>query len=155
MSQLSNALSTVPLRLLDQKLSSFQVQNYHCQSASFRFIKCCIWKSILQMRYFALKSNDTFCIYRGCVLYLPPPRTFFTTKIVDFPSKKSTGIEKLKYITMSRLRNWCPFYSLSEINDYFLKYRSRAQNDNENVFFDVEEDYFLIWDHPYDSQKNF
>ena len=38
MSQLSNALSTIPLRPLDQKISSFEVQNYHCQSASLRFI---------------------------------------------------------------------------------------------------------------------
>ena len=31
----------------------------------------------------------------------------------------------------------------------FRKYGSRAQNINENLFFDVKEDYFLMWDHPY------
>ena len=33
----------------------------------------------------------------------------------------------------------------------FRQYGSRAQNINENLFFDVKEDYFLMWDHPYDQ----
>ena len=38
MSQLSNALSNVLLRPLDQKLSHFEVQKYHCYSALLRSI---------------------------------------------------------------------------------------------------------------------
>ena len=44
MSQLSNALSNILIRRLDQKLSCFEVQNYHCQSASLRSIKCMFCK---------------------------------------------------------------------------------------------------------------
>ena len=38
--QLSNALSTIPLRPLDQKLSSFEVKNYPCYSPFLRSIIC-------------------------------------------------------------------------------------------------------------------
>ena len=40
MSQLSNALSNVLLRPLDQNLYHFEIQKYHCQSSSLEGIIC-------------------------------------------------------------------------------------------------------------------
>ena len=44
-SQLSNAPSHVFIAILDQKLSYFQVQKYHCYSASLR---CIMYKTIMK-----------------------------------------------------------------------------------------------------------
>ena len=104
MSQLSNALLTIPL---DQKLSSFEVQNYHCQSASLRFMQ----------RFVSLESvSQAFFVH------------FHISKIQKgyretFRNARGVFLQILKHAIISLKRfskNISPYFHISKIQKLFL-----------------------------------
>jgi len=130
MSQLSNALSNILIRRLDQKLSCFEVQNYHCQPASLRSIKCMFCKvgiidlgilSTLKIWEHVEISDITKIIFQCKMIIGEHFYIFDNPQYAQYPYNLTSHMYRSKWCILSKKLIFSKFIEISisvEISDH-------------------------------------